>query len=264
MKKIVYQISMPRSGSTALMRSFEKRRDFKIMHEPTVMPFDINTFTGESNSWFRQEHPMKTYDQVKKHILRFAKSTNIYVKDMLFGCHKWLLADTEFSSNPNVHIVLMIRNPYDNMVSLYRKVGVFALDETMIYRKMYDFYKAISTINPNKIIVIKADDLFSDPKTHLKQLSADLGIPYSDDYLYWDPKSPDFDGLEWMESKTLKNFHHWHYDAITSTSFAPLPTYAQDFSQIQPKDLDYLKSLYKPNFMYYNKLTSAVGDVAAF
>lgn len=245
---------MPRSGSTALMRSFEKRGNFKIIHEPTVMPFDIIHYEGESNNWFRQNHHMKTHKQVKDVIIREAEKSNIYVKDMIFSCHEWLSSDVEFSTQSNIHFVLMVRDPYDNMVSMYKKAGLFAIDETMIYRKMYNFYKNISHISPNKVIIIKANELFNDPQTHLKQLSNDLGIPYSDEYLKWEQKKPDFDGLEWMESKTIEHFHHWHYDAITSTHFVPLPTYKRDFSQIKPEDMEYMKSLYYPNQEYFDKL----------
>ena len=254
MNKIIYQISMPRSGSTALMRSFEKRGNFKIIHEPTVMPFDLIHYKGESNNWFRQDHYMKTYKSVKEVITREAKTSNIYIKDMIFSCHEWLLDDIEFSSRSNIHFVLMVRDPYDNMVSMYKKAGLFAINETMIYRKMYNFYKNISAINPNKVIIIKANELFNDPQTQLKKLSDDLGIPYSDEYLKWEPKNPDYDGIEWMESKTIKHFHHWHYDAITSTKFVPLPTYKKDFSQIPSEHLEYMKSLYYPNQEYYDKI----------
>ena len=204
--------SGPRNLSTALMRSFENRRDTVVVDEPFYAAYLAETGL---------DHPMREeviasqptdWREVSKALLAPlpAGATVFYQKHMThhmlpsFG-HGWMEACRH---------AFLIRRPERVLASYAAKRQEVGLSDIGFVEQaeLYDEAAAMAGAPPP---VIDADALLADPPRVLRRLCAALGIEFDERMLSWPPGARGSDGV-WGP--------HW-YDAVKrSTGFgSPSP-----------------------------------------
>lgn len=266
--KIVYLISTSRSCSTVCMRMMEATGEFVVMNEPGIYPF-INSNKGDrelTDGWLDIfQGPLdETFDEMKRHIIKLASESNVFVKEISFFVEDFLLHDDEFVSNPDIQFVFLIRNPHNLIISFYKKF-LEIVPKFSYYvgcRSSYNIYQSIKNKTKHPIIILSAEDLCNHPKETAEQFFSDLSIPFQDKCLQWSDLGDDFTGVaEWNEVKIREKLHRWHDHAIHSTSFEPITENQVDaegkptFEEITNPShrLDCIK-MYEENDPYYQQL----------
>ena len=235
MHQVIYQISIPRSGSTAGLRCFETQDMFSIFHEPSIKPYELKKRWGLTRFMFRSDNKIDTFEQAEATILEAAKHSPVYVKDIVHSSAEWI-SRSSLLNNPNVHFVFLVRNPYDQLVSLCKQFNAMGVPTKMV-SNVYDYDLLADLINvcrkraPNRTLVMETECLCQYPEKIIKIIADQVGLDIQNVQLSWNPKPANFIGTEWHESKQPEAFRNWHHDAITSTCFRSLPTYPQNYSQ---------------------------------
>lgn len=264
-KPIIYQLSLARSGSTASLRCFEAQNLFDIYHEPTVRPYELKHRPQIKHFWFNSNNKMDTYDDVKSQLLRSSLAYPVYVKDMIYSSVDWMCQDVDWMTNPNVHFLFLVRDPYDQLVSFYRKCGEMSIGHFMGgMANVYDYNILLKSIQnclhyaPDRTLVITADQFYEYPNETMNFLLNSAKISVPDLKLTWAPKPDNFDGFTWHESKRSKFFKLWHNDAVKSTGFGTLNKYPRDYSQF--KNCKWAQSVIDSNWPAYQQILSIVDD----
>ncbi|MES1223165.1 MAG: sulfotransferase [Bacteroidota bacterium] len=253
---IIFQLSPARCGSTALLRSFS-RNDFKVLNEPMLKPFLLNR--GADKAAFRVA-TQTSFTDVKNTILSMQLESPVFIKDMIFFSYDWLSSENKLLADPSVKFILMVRHPYDSMMSFYKKVGSsLSPIQSNGYKQMWDLYQLLkNTITPDRYTVVFAEELFSKPEETLKQVYNHLELPFDTKVLSWDAKDDSFDGSLWMDPKRTEQFHFWHDDAAKSSHFKPLNSAPHTFECVKDEDKALIKELYNEALIYYERLKEAI------
>lgn len=85
-----------------------------------------------------------------------------------------------------VKIIHLVRNPFDNISTIYIKSPSKTLEQSIDYyfSLCYANESIIKQINSNKILLLKAEDIIAEPKIKLKEVIEEfLGLEAYDDYL---------------------------------------------------------------------------------
>ena len=252
---IIYQISTPRSGSTAALRCFETQGVFEIFHEPSIKPHEFKKRWGLTSFMFRSDHPIDTFPQLESTLLETSKYRPIYVKDIAYSSIDWL-KQSSLLTNPQVHFVFLIRNPYDQLVSLCKQFSSMNIPPKMVgdvydYQLLADLIEVCRSKAPNRTLVMETECLCQYPEKMMNIISNQVGISLPIE-LTWNPKCDHFDGSEWHESKKPDSFRKWHRDAISSTGFRSLPKYPQDWSQFS--DVTWAQRVIAKNSQAYSQI----------
>ncbi|HSX04604.1 MAG TPA: hypothetical protein VLG76_07750 [Rhabdochlamydiaceae bacterium] len=255
-KKIVYLISPPRSLSVGFLRMIEARGDFKIYHEPSLLPyFNLHGYTF-ADGWFR-EGALQSFSEVKTAI--FHEKSNVFVKEMSFHFRDFL--DDEIMNNPNVYFIFLLREPHHTIVSFYKKIGSIVDDfhEAVGYQSTWEIYQKISDKSSRKPLIIFSEELSSHPEDEVRRFCDYVKIPFIESSLSWKNLGEDFKGNEeWHEGKMPGLVQHWHGNAIQSTRFETLRSYETDalgnptFSEIENQaDRQECERAYRHHLPYY-------------
>lgn len=115
--------------------------------------------------------------------------------------------------------------------------------------------------NSNKIALIHAEDLYTNPETTMRGFCDTCGIPFSESNLQWEAFGEDFSGNEaWDEPKKKDLVQFWHHDAIRSTCFTKPTQYDVDengptFSEITNEEHRKLcMDAYKETLKHYDSI----------
>lgn len=256
---IIYQLSLARSGSTASLRCFEAQNLFDIYHEPTVRPYELIHRPEIKSFWFNSNNNLDTYDDVKDQLIKSSSAYPVYVKDMIHSSFEWMVNDSDWMSNPNVYFLFLIRDPYDQLVSLHRKINEMKIGWYLKkMEEVYDYNLLLVSIQncmnyaPDRTFVITADKFYDQPGKTMNSILNQSGIKINNLKLSWNPKSNDFDGFTWHESKRKMFFKLWHDDAIKSTGFGELTHYPRDYSQFNDKK--WAQEIIDQNWPAYQKI----------
>lgn len=233
---IVYLISPTRSLSTAFLRIMHARGDFEVFNEPSQR---AKALIKKAHPTMFRENGCKTFQAVKKQLYSYAKTKNVFAKDMCFSVNSFLRQHKDFVQNPQVHFVFLVRNPHSSMISYYKKHKTKSDDKNLNKTNKFTFWggldvqlsliQFIKKTSPNKPIIVLAEKLCNRPEETLKSFCARLKIPYKENALHWDDLGDNFTGVnEWHEIKHTKFTHYWHGDAIHSTGLKELHSYVVD------------------------------------
>lgn len=254
--KIVYLISPPRSLSVGFLRMMEARGDFKVYHEPCLLPYFRLHNYAFGKDWFR-EGALESFEEVKQVI--FQEPSNVFVKEMSFHLYEFL--DDDLISHPNTYFVFLIRNPHSTIVSLYNKIGCIVEDfsDAIGHEKAWKIYEKIKAKNARPPLIIFSEALTNDPKNEIKNFCHYVEIPFIESALHWKNLGTEFNGhKEWHEGKVTELVQHWHGSAICSTQFEALRSYEIDengnptFSEIGvAKDREECQKFYQYHLPYY-------------
>ncbi len=238
----------------------EARGDFSIYNEPTHYAFISRHYKDVVGSWYR-EGLADTFALVKEQFYKDLEHSNVFAKEMSFAVHEFLLEDLDFISDKRVQFVFLIRDPHAVTISFYRKQGglVRGLNEIVGMRRLYDIYELVVENSANMPIVFFAHDLYDQPETTLRSFCNQVSIPYTPHMLHFEPHDETFTGVdEWHELKYPEHIHHWHGQAIRSSTIGRPTDYEVDadglptFSEIAPQDQEILREVYEENLLYYH------------
>ncbi len=259
--KIVYLISPPRSLSVGFLRMIESRGDFKIYHEPSILPYFRLHGYSFSNGWFK-EGAFESYNELKTAI--FHEKSNVFVKEMSFHLKEFL--DDEIINNPNVYFIFLLRNPHHTIASLYKKIGSIVEDFHLAigYQSAWEIHQMITAKSNRKPLILFSEELSSHPEDVVKTFCDYVGIPFFEHSLAWERLGEDFNGYEkWHEGKVSDLIQHWHGDALRSAQFGALRSYETDalgnptFSEIEnPADRQECARGYWHHYPYYQLFKS--------
>jgi len=268
-QKIVYLISGPRALSTVFLRMIESRGDFIVYNEPTIPVYDRVYYSDITEGWFRDD-ANTTFEEVKRKIFELNKNSDVFVKDMSFSSHEYILNDQDFMKNPSIHYLFLVRNPHHTSISFYKKVrDIFpGMSDLIGLKKLYEEYEAIRKMNPNGVKIIFSEQLYNTPRLTMSALCNHLSIPFSERAFAWKKYDQKFQGHnEWNEQKTGSHIHHWHGRAIQSEQMEKPSSYETDnmgnpsFKEIEDDAHRVeMMSVYRENLIYYKKFINANKD----
>lgn len=236
---IIYLLSGPGTISTALMYSFNQRRDTLIMDEPFYGIYLKQN--GKKQAYFDEVMlRMECDDANKIHDEIGAKEKvrgNVFVKNR---------TNTVKHMNENRLLnyrhILLIQDPAESIVSqINTNPSMTSEDLCLEYQvKIYDWLKTKTKEAP---IVIDSNELRTDPAAVLMKTCKKLNLPYTDRMLSWPAGPKSIDGF-WAQTSDI--------EVHLSTGFrSPLST------KITRDDIPKnLLSLYDATLPYYEKLLS--------
>ena len=264
--KIVYLNSGPRSLSTVFLRMMESRGDFAVFNEPTLPVYVKMIYQDPMEGVFRKDSNA-TFEQVKETLYRAKETSHVFVKDMSYSSHTYLMQDSSFMEDPSVYFIFLVRDPHHMTISFYKKAqGIMPGFTNVIgLGSLWEEYEAARDLNPNGAKIILTEQLYTDPRETMTQLCEHLGIPFLEEALTWKVHGDDFRGhQEWNEQKVGDQIQHWHGQALSSTKMGTPSTYEVDeegnptFSEVaDDNDRAELEKVYEENVIYYRKFLEA-------
>ena len=195
--------SGPRNLSTALMRSFENRKDTKVWDEPFYAYYLKET---------KKNHPLAN-EIINKYETNLDKIIDLVTaeKDFIY-----------FQKHMSHHIIkkipinwitkgincFLIRHPKEVLLSYIQKNDLIDSND-LGYPAQLRLFNYIKTSN-KKILVIDAKDLSEKPEIILKKICKKINIPFTEKMLNWPKGRRDSDGI-WEKI--------WYKNVKSSTSF---------------------------------------------
>lgn len=267
--KIVYLNSGPRSLSTVFLRMMESRGDFTVFNEPTLPVFAKMIYQDSLEGVFLKDSN-SSFEQVKETLYCAQKTSHVFVKDMSFSSHAFLMQDPSFVQDPLVYFLFLVRDPHHMTISYYKKAQEVmpGLSHVIGLKNLWEEYEVVRELNPNGVKIISSEQLYTDPRETMTELCDHLGIPFLEEALTWNSYDDNFQGhQEWNEQKQGDQIHHWHGQALSSTQMGTPSTYEVDeegnptFSEVADEsDRTELVGVYEENVIYYRKFLEAKDD----
>ncbi|MTW21252.1 glycosyltransferase [Allochromatium palmeri] len=211
--RLIFLISMPRSGSTLLQKILENTRMIGTASEPWVMlPLLAGTdhnltktrycteLASEAISIFQKDigspnavqHAQKVYaDAVYSAAMKQTQK-----KYFLDKTPRYIyIAEKIQELYPNAKFIVLLRNPAAVITSYaqtWRRGDFDSVFNDEYYR--YDFTEGFKSLarylnNGSKKHVVKYEDLVAEPQSQVRGICQYLGIPYSDDYIEYSKAS---------------------------------------------------------------------------
>ena len=115
-----------------------------------------------------------------------------------------------FNAVPNAKFILLIRDPRDNHISLFnsRFTAPSITYDTLYWRKTIRKVELIKLYFPNRLYIIKYEDLVSNPEKYLNEMCSFLGIPFDPEMLkYRERRTDDFAKVIFTTEEYFKANH---------------------------------------------------------
>ena len=195
--------SGPRNISTALMRSFENRKDTKVYDEPFYAYYLKKT---------NLNHPMKDeiidrYNTNEDEVINLiTKEDNKYKIFYQKHMTHHILDETRLDWIKKGINFFLIRDPAKVIVSYLKKNTLKSIQDVG-FKKLYEIFKLLNSKEP---IVINSDYLLASPEKYLKILCQKLNLDFDQNMLNWPKGYRETDGI-WSKV--------WYQDVISSTTF---------------------------------------------
>ena len=227
--KIINLISGPRNLSTALMYSFSRRPDTKVIDEPFYAHY-LDT-TGINHPG--REETLNSMSSDINEVLKNINKTNgcevLFLKNM---AHHHQQMDLGFLQN--MTNLFLVRNPKQLIASFAQVISKPSMQDIGL-KKSWELFNKIENQHP---VVLDSAEILKDPKLLLTKLCKKLNITYYDEMLSWPAGGIKEDGA-WAD--------YWYKNVHNSTGFAKQKTSSREL----PKNCE---SLYLEALKYYNKL----------
>ena len=202
---IINMWSGPRNISTAIMRSFENRKDTLVIDEPFYAYYLKKT---------NLKHPMykeiiSSYENDPKKIIKeiLKKNDNklIFIKHMSHHIDndinlEWILKTRNF---------FLIRDPKKVINSYIKNNKLYSINDLGLL-ELYNIFKFLKSIKNNNPIIINTNKLLANPKKILMKLCRKLDIQFDNSMLSWKKGKRSSDGI-WSDI--------WYKNVINSTKF---------------------------------------------
>ena len=178
-KELIFIVGMPRSGSTLLENILSLNQKVVDLGEIEILPNIMKNY----NSLDAENNPYKQYiNQINK----LYPKARITTDKNLFNYMYYPVIDKYFE---NSKIILCLRNPLDNIISIYRSnfiklhFSTSIKDITEMYIHHYDLMMLYSKTFNKSLLVYNYDDLVINPTVEIKKIIDWLGWEWSEIYL---------------------------------------------------------------------------------
>lgn len=224
--------SGPRNLSTAMMYSFGARADCNVMDEPFYAAYLATTGLN---------HPMRDAILKSQPVDPKTVETSLLEPISVPFSYQKHMTQHMISGMPRTWMrdvinVFLIRHPARVVASYAAKREGPILDDIGFVQQaeLYDHAQSLG----QSPIVIDSADIRRDPATKMKQLCAELGLPWDPKMLNWPKGGHAADGV-WAS--------HWYGAVHGSTGFAgaegPLPDLSPEYQEIVAQALPYYDRL---------------------
>ena len=229
--------SGPRNISTAMMRSFENRKDTLVIDEPFYAyylnetglnhPLREKVLASQSVNWD------KIVSQLNEDIPK--KKTIFYQKHMAHH----ILSFDDISWVKNFKNCLLIRHPKQVIISYSKKNKINSVND-LGYVQQFELFNQIKNLTGSYPAVIDSKDILLDPELYLSKLCNYFNISFLEEMLSWPIGQRKSDGI-WGS--------HWYKNVINSNSFMP---YKESEESIHQDDMRF----YQDSIEHYKYLSS--------
>ena len=231
-KVIIAMWSGPRNISTAMMRSFENRKDTLVTDEPfyayylnetgLMHPCRDEILKSQSTNWntivknLNKKLPKGKMIHYQKHMAHHIS----YEDDIT-----WL---------KNFKNCFLIRHPKEVIIS-YAKKNKIRNSIELGYVHQVELFNAVKKISGSTPIVIDSRDILLEPEFYLQRLCESFNINFSNKMLKWPRGVRDTDGV-WSR--------HWYNNVINSSGFIPYKEPKEDVAKEDVKFYEHSIDLY--------------------
>ncbi len=201
--------SGPRNISTALMRSFENRKDTFVSDEPFYA-----YFLKESG----EDHPARQ-EILNEQSSDWAKVSKILTGNIPNQKHIWyqkhmahhIFKYSDLSWIKHVTNLFLVRDPKEVIVS-YQKRFPLTSHLQLGYSQQVQIAKKVADFTGDFPIVINAKDVLMNPKKVIMMLCDMISIDFEEEMLSWPSGKRDSDGV-WAP--------YWYSEVEKTTAFQP-------------------------------------------
>lgn len=214
-------VSGPRNISTALMYSFAQRADTVVLDEP-YYAFYLHKSGIEHPG---KEEVLKSQpideEEVSRKIFSISSPEILFIKNM---AHHLELMDPAFVEK--VTNVFLIRNPSQIIASYSQVIEAPTLRDIGI-EYQYILFERLKKMGRDPI-VMDSGLILKDPESVLRELCKQIGIPFMNEMLHWNPGPKEYDGV-WAKY-WYANVHKSHGFEIQPTSNRPLGAHLNELN----------------------------------
>lgn len=207
--------SGPRNISTAMMRSWENRKDTVVVDEPLYGPYLAKTgkkhpcyqeiIKAQGENWQPIVEELTAKNTTKNFTKKDARLQIFYQKHMTHH----ILPDMQLDWVKSLKNVFLIRHP-DDVLSSYLKKHENPQPEDLGYPQQVEIFKQLKQQGETPL-VIESKDVLKNPEKALTAICESVGVKFDPQMLNWPKGYRDSDGV-WAE--------HWYNRVIQSTGFA--------------------------------------------
>ena len=230
--KIINLISGPRNLSTALMYSFSRRPDTKVIDEPFYAHYLSKTGIDHPGKEETLSFMSSDITKVIKHIKNINNCDVLFLKNMAHHHQQMDLSFLDDMTN-----LFLVRNPKQLIASFAQIIKAPTMQDIGL-KKSWDLYKLISK-NGQKPYVLDSAEILKNPEGLLKKLCSNLNISFFESMLSRSKGGIEEDG-PWAK--------YWYKNVHNSMGFVKQKSSERDL----PKNCE---SLHFEALKYYNKLT---------
>lgn len=202
--------AVPRSVSTAFEKTFSRRHDFEVLHEPFT---DCYYFSQDRRSGRYGNQPDRSaYTAISAYEAVFRPATKrIFVKELCFQAEPYL--DQTFIER--VISTFIIRSPAAVLNSLMPLKPDFTEDE-FGYIAMERVWKRVTSACSSPPVVIEGDMFRNSPRETLEAYCQLIGVPFVTQMLYWQDGA-----IRRWEPHERESQAKWHHTLESSHSILP-------------------------------------------
>lgn len=247
---IYIALTHPRATGTAFEQIFRARKDMKVLHVPFFNAYLVKKYPPGHPFLKNFTNVNLTFEDVKKHLFELAEESPVFIKEMGYVFTQVLQQDPEFIKNPQIKLMIFVRDPAKSVISFYRKMP--NLDESILgQRQLWALFEQIQLSLHQDPIVIDSDEFLKNPLYALNQLGKDWGLEFNADHLKWNQG--------FAEDWHLKHFYE---EVGNSTELGQyrgdvprLPDGIPEYAEIQDQATrERLQNLFQSQNIYYQKL----------
>jgi len=254
---ILILVSPPRACSVAFLRYIESRGDFDILHEPLTHIYAFKYYGPFAKMYFKSECGFENVGKFKEYIEKYRTSErNLFIKEMSWAIYDGLKNDYEFISDKNIRFIFLVRDPYQSIISLYKKNNYLPKDFfSIIYESLYNFVQIVKKYSSHDLQIIRTEDLLDKPYEVIFDFCNFNKIQFKENALTWERKNNNSNLFEqWRESKFQNSIWHYHGNALRSEHFDKTNITEHSIENIPEKDRNIMKDICDVNKEFYDKL----------
>ena len=229
--------SGPRNISTAMMRSFENRKDTVVIDEP-FYAYYLNK-TGF-------DHPCKK-EVLRSQSKNWNEVVGLITSDLPKNKSIWyqkhmvhhILSFDDIGWVKGFKNCFLIRHPKEVIISYAKKNNINSAYD-LGYEQQVNLFKKIKEITGSSPSVFDSKDILSSPKSILQKLCIEIDIKFSVKMLNWPKGNRPSDGV-WSL--------HWYKNVVNSDGFM---SYKEPLQDLKKEHID----IFKECMYHYNYLNS--------
>ena len=194
---------VPRSVSTAFERMIAARGDLRVITEPFSDSYYFAPDRVSQRYKLEQDADYKSFEDALAAIHQAAEEGPVFFKDMAYHALRYL--------NPSILScftnIVLIRDPRLSLVSLYRRMPDFTMEETG-FEALVNLVALLDDINESPF-VMDGEILRADPEGVSRSFCNAVDIPFKPDSLHW----------RQGEEAHWDRWQSWFSEAAQSTQF---------------------------------------------